>query len=88
MTKRRLLSICVLCVSLFFLPWWATVVFSLGFLLLFSTPYEVIAVGFFLDYLYRIPSDSFVRSHIFFLTGGLLVLLSYLIKEHFTFELY
>lgn len=86
--KRRIFSDCILVFSLFFLPWWATTIFTLGFLILFRHPWEVLVIGFFIDFLYRIPAPSFFSTHLFFLLASFLFVISYVLKEHFTFELY
>ena len=83
--KRIVVSVCLF-LSLFLLPWWLTSFFAIVFLLKFDSPYEVLAIGFFIDYLYRILSGNFLSDNVFFLSSCLLFLLSYFLKEHITFS--
>lgn len=87
MNKRILIDI-LLFLSLFYAPWWMTAFLSLGFLLLFSNPFEVIIAGFFLDFLYGTQGGSILSSHIFFIIASCAVLVTYPLKEHLILELY
>lgn len=86
MIRKRVLVSILLFLSLFFLPWWITSVFAIVFLMKFNDPYEVVAVGFFIDYLYRVFSGHFVLDHLFLLVSAGMLLLSYFLKEHITFS--
>lgn len=79
--KRIFFSI-LLILSVFLLPWWAVLVFSVTFVVFFEKPYEAIIAGGLLDSLYGAPFMFFARVDIFFTIVFLLIfIVSYYVKE-------
>ena len=86
-TLKRIVSLCVLFISLFVFPWWVSAIFVIFFILFFDHPYEMFVFGIMLDGLYGVPFETFFKSHIFFVGTVFALFLSIWIKEHFMFRI-
>jgi len=83
---KRAAALVFLMVSLFLFSWWITVSLGICFVLFFKSPYEVFALGIFLDGLYGTEQSSFLYTHLFFLGSALAFVVSMWIKEHLIFR--
>jgi len=63
-----------------------TVSLGICFVLFFKNPYEVFALGIFLDGLYGAEQSNFLNTHLFFLGSTLAFVISMWIKEHLMFR--
>lgn len=83
---KRVGVIFLLLASIFFLPWWVTVMISVLVSVFFEKPYEIIVAGGIMDILYPAPLIFFLFSNYFFTIVFLaLFLISYYFKEKIIF---
>lgn len=76
----------ILFCSLFFFPWWASVLFGLYLVFVFDSYYELLLSALILDTLYAAGKLSFLMGMPFTLILSALFLISFYAKEHFTFH--
>ncbi len=73
----RLISLCVLLIGAFTLPFWVTVILGVLAIIRFPNFFEIVIVGLFIDALYGVPLVRFFNIPLFCtITSTLLVLLS------------
>lgn len=85
LSKRVLFSV-FLFLSVFFFPWWFTIALSVFGIFFFKSFYEALIVGVFMDTLYGGISGKFLSEHATTLALSVLFLVSFVIKENFSFS--
>jgi len=82
---KRIMFDSALFLSLFFMPWWVTILLGVIFLYIFDSYFELLFLGFFIDVLYGKGNTGFLLGYPFTVLGSLFFLLSYGVKEHLVF---
>lgn len=83
--KRIFLDL-VLFLSIFFLPWWLTLIAAGIMVYIFDSFFEILVVGFVLDTLYGIGNQGVLWGLPLSISLSIFFLLSFFVKEHFVFN--
>lgn len=70
---KRVFANIILFSSLFFAPWWATVVVGVIFLFLFKKYWELIVMAILIDTLYYAPNSALYGRFGIFLAGAVIL---------------
>jgi hypothetical protein len=76
---RLLLSLIMLFLTVFF-GWWFYIPLSILYAYLSKTPYELLLLGFFLDYLYYF-GEGFLSTNRLFIFSAIVVLISVFLSD-------
>ncbi len=71
---KRIFINFVLLVSVFFFPWWATVIISIGAVTMQKRMYEIVGWGLVYDTLYGVSTVTLFGFSFFFTVGAFLLL--------------
>jgi hypothetical protein len=84
--NKRIIFDIVLFFSLFFLSWWVSLALIIAGIFIFESYYECLVASLILDCLYSLFGVSFLSTFPMTVGVGAIFLLSFLVKEHFTFN--
>jgi len=83
--QKRIIADCAILTSLFFLPWWCTLVASILGVFYFDFYSEAILGGLLLDVLYGIHTSSFISTFPLTLILSSVCMISFWLKHRFIF---
>jgi hypothetical protein len=70
---KRLIANIVLLLSIFFMPWWITLLLGVIFISIFPNFYEIFIMGILMDLLYSYPKELFFNFNQIFSLGVILI---------------
>jgi hypothetical protein len=85
-SKRRIFFDVLLFISVFFLPWWISLGLITVGIFIFDLYYESLIAAFIMDGLYSLFGVSFLSTFPMTVGVSALFLVSFLVKEHFSFN--
>jgi len=83
---KRIFLDSILFLSIFFLPWWITLIIGGALVYFFDSFFEILIVGLVLDTLYGIGNQGVLLGLPLTLSLSIFFLVSFLVKEHFVFN--
>jgi hypothetical protein len=85
-SSKRLFFNGLVIMSAILFPWWFTCGLAIVGIFIFTSYFELLFVGIFLDSLYSLPHGTVFQVYFFTIIFGISFLLSFWIKEHLTFS--